>query len=634
MLAAAVAVGVSSAMAHIERASYFPNPAADGGVNPPPGAKVPDARGLYSALKKKPPGTTRVVCLGKAVSQKGVKRAKRRLRRARRKGATKRRVLAFKRRLRSARRSYRRRTNANPSIQELKRRIGSARKGGYFIRPNDKKQLGKKAARRLRRFNLRLLEKCRFNSIQAAVNASGNNDRVVIMPGLYTEPESRKEPTGDPKCADLREQNDKNSSTALSYPYQFKCPNDQNLIAVMGRRPGPGQDPQPPLWERDGIPNEGPCIRCNLQMEGSGVGPDDVVVEGGDASKGNGGPSSAGSAKDIGIRADRADGFVLRNVTVRHNHEHAIYVVESDGYRLERFKTFYPGEYGVLTFVSDHGLIQHCETKGAGDAGIYPGAAPETGEETKEGRQRYNQVLQFCDMHHNALGFSATDGNAIHVRHNNFFDNGVGLSTDVITAPGHPGFPTDTSLIEDNYFYSNNFNPFLPDSDVHPTIPPAVGTGMWILGGNNHLIRNNHFWDNWRRGAMLAGVPDSLVCGPARDGNQQKGCEEGKISTSHRNRFTGNTMSRTPDGKVDLNGVDFWWDEFAENFNNCWYHNVGRDATPSSITADPQGLPADCATSRGTSSAPKESELMHCLVNYTTDTQTCPWFTTPPEPKP
>ena len=48
--------------------------------------------------------------------------------------------------------------------------------------------------------NRRLYSRCRFRSIQEAVNASGNNDRVVIMPGLYTEPESRAAPTFDPAC--------------------------------------------------------------------------------------------------------------------------------------------------------------------------------------------------------------------------------------------------------------------------------------------------------------------------------------------------------------------------------------------------------------------------------------------------
>jgi len=56
------------------------------------------------------------------------------------------------------------------------------------------------------------------------------------------------------------------------YAYQSKCPNDQSLIAVRGRRLGSGADPQPPRWDRHGIPNIGSCLRCNLQIEGGPVG--------------------------------------------------------------------------------------------------------------------------------------------------------------------------------------------------------------------------------------------------------------------------------------------------------------------------------------------------------------------------
>ena len=48
---------------------------------------------------------------------------------------------------------------------------------------------------------------------------------------------------------------------------------------------------------------------------------------------------------------------MLRNLTVRHAREHDIYILETDGYLFDRFKTFYAGGYGVLTFVEDHGVI-------------------------------------------------------------------------------------------------------------------------------------------------------------------------------------------------------------------------------------------------------------------------------------
>src|SRR4029077_3896533 len=50
------------ALAHIERASYWPDPAPDTSVSPPAGGSVPAVRSLFSALNKKAPGTTRIVC--------------------------------------------------------------------------------------------------------------------------------------------------------------------------------------------------------------------------------------------------------------------------------------------------------------------------------------------------------------------------------------------------------------------------------------------------------------------------------------------------------------------------------------------------------------------------------------------
>ena len=115
------------------------------------------------------------------------------------------------------------------------------------------------------------------------MNESGNNDRVVIMPGLYTEPESRAAPTNDPAAPVPDHERPRRDTVALSYKYQFYCPNDQNLIAVLGREPGADRSARStPLEDRHGIPDLGPCIRCNLQIEGSGVGPDDVIIDAGD----------------------------------------------------------------------------------------------------------------------------------------------------------------------------------------------------------------------------------------------------------------------------------------------------------------------------------------------------------------
>ncbi len=577
----------ATAAAHVERSGYWPDPAPDAAVRPAAGGDVPKIRSLSSALKTKPPGTTRVVC-------------------------------------------------RQDSLSRLKRSIARARKDGYDIRPTDHRRLTAKQARGLMRTNRRLRRLCRYDEIQPAVTASGNNDRVVVMPGLYTEPTARAQPTHDPACAKDLTLNDLGETGALSYAYQAHCPNDQNLVAVIGREVGPGSDPSPANADRRGIPNLGRCIRCNFQLEGSGVSADDVVVEAGDADAGNGGPSGAGHKKDVGIRADRADGFVLRNLTVRHATEHGIYVIESDGYMLDRFKAYYNGAYGTLTFVEDHGVQQNCDAAGHGDSGLYPGAPAETGAQRAAGtRFRYNQEVRFCDAHHNSAGYSATNGNAVWIHDNNFFDNSLGSNTDVVTAPGHPGFPGDSSLWEDNNYYSNNFNAYARGSDVKPIFPYPIGTGAWIAGGNDHTIRGNRFYDNWRRGVMLLTAPDVAVCGPLI-GERVDGCNPATLSTSHGNRIHDNVMGADPAGAPAPNGVDFWWDAFPGSHGNCWYRNVG----PAPITSSPASLPGCASGTRpeesvGLGDVVNEAELLVCLVSFTSeryDPATCPWFKTPPRP--
>jgi hypothetical protein len=605
------------ASAHVERPAYFPDPAADKAGKQITGGEVPEPRTLGSALESRLPGETRVVC-------------------------------------------------QENSLDLLREAVADARRRGYYVRPTDRRRLSKKKAARLIEINEKLAERCRYDEIQPAVSDSGNNDRVVVMPGLYTEPTARAQPTHDPACAELTQNGDPPSRTgALSYRYQAQCPNDQNLISVVGRKPGVEAAPDPPRYDREGIPDLGKCIRCNLQIEGSGVSADDVVVDSGDTSAGNGGPSGIGSAKDVAIRADRADGFVLRKVTTRHAAEHGIYVIETDGFLLDRFKAFYNGLYGTLTFASDHGRHSNCEGAGHGDSAVYPGAPPDTGEQGRElgivSEVRLNNEVTRCDMHHNLAGYSATNGNAVHVHHNNVYDNTLGFNTDAVTAPGHPGFPGDTSLVENNNFFSNNFNPYVDESDVEAAFPYPTGTGLWVAGGNHHTVRNNNFWDNWRRGTMQFSVPDALVCGPDSD-NVQRGCDASRASTSHFDSYHGNRMGFVPEEFRDprlaerlritnggpngqprqANGTDLWWDDFVGAEGNCWYRN---ESAFGAVTMSPRELPScndgqDPASSMGIGSPVNEGELLSCLAAFINrdqggldpDTSTCPWLRTPAEP--
>ena len=561
-LGAAVAVALSLlavpalASAHIERSSYWPDPAPDTAVSPAAGGQVPAYRPLLTALQSTPPGKTLVVC----------------------------------------------RSN---SMTRLQASVADAQANGYRLRPMGQLlTLTATQAQNLLDFNQQLMDECDYQHIQPAVNAAGNNDRIVIMPGTYLEPASRAVPDLPAECEALRIESDTGSG-AVSYRYQEACPNAQNLIAIIGRQSN-GDPPQPALRDRRGIPDLGPCIRCNVQIEGSGVAPRDVVIDAGRVESGNGGPPDP--VKDVGIRADRADGIYMRNFTVRHAAEHGVYVLESDGYALDRVKSFYNLEYGYLQFASDHGLAQDCETVGNGDAGIYPGGAPDSAP-------RLNQLVQRCDSHHNALGYSGTMGNSVHVLNNNFYDNTTGLSTDSFFAGGHPGYPQDHTVFEGNRIFSNNFNSYAPESDVVSVVPVPIGTGILIAGGNDNLVQGNWIYDNWRRGTMLIAVPDLFS-------NQI-----GLLSTSHRNRQIDNHMGISPSGTPMPNGVDFWWDAFPLTRGNCWENN-------GAVTTDPPNL-AKCsglALRVGLGDVENQLEVLNCASGEVDPSGSCPWFTMPPQP--
>ena len=212
---AAVAMLVPAlALAHIERASYWPDPGARHlGQAGRRRLRSRRAQALQRRSKKKKPGKTRVVC--PTVPSKKLRKH----------GTAK-------------------QLSKNKSIKALNKDLKKARKKGYKLRESQPAiKLKKKKAKKLRKFNLKLLRQCKYKSIQDAVTASHNNDRVEIMPGLYTEPKSRAKPTNDPACDQYKITNDKNQAGAVSYAYQFHCPNDQNLIAVLGRsadqHPGP-----------------------------------------------------------------------------------------------------------------------------------------------------------------------------------------------------------------------------------------------------------------------------------------------------------------------------------------------------------------------------------------------------------
>ena len=69
-------------------------------------------------------------------------------------------------------------------------------------------------------------------------------------------------------------------------------------------------------------------------------------------------------------------------------------------------------------------------------------------------------------------------GNAVRITSNHIYGNTTGISSDTLSAAGHPGFPADSSEIDHNFIYSNNLNLYTEDPPVDPLVGVPLGTGI------------------------------------------------------------------------------------------------------------------------------------------------------------
>jgi hypothetical protein len=277
-------------------------------------------------------------------------------------------------------------------------------------------------------------------------------------------------------------------------------------------------------------------------------------------------------------------------------------------------------------------------------------------------------------MRNSTLGYSGSMGNAVRITNNHIYGNTTGIASDTLSSAGHPGFPTDSSKIDHNFIYANNFNTYRKDSPVDALVTVPIGTGIIYAGMNDARVHDNWFFDNWRYAAMLFAVPDALTSygGPEGDvfpGVSCPGAPENGVSTSCGNHYYDNRFGQVPDGfrfpKVLEtygvphgalqsrlpNGTDGWWDEFVGNTGNCWYDNTGPDGTPSTVTGPgpagatpglpPQTLPncsggEDPSGSVGMGDPAKEQYLVNCSEgpseSETGESPNCDWYSPPAQP--
>jgi hypothetical protein len=351
----------------------------------------------------------------------------------------------------------------------------------------------------------------------------------------------------------------------------------------------------------DGTPG---CLRCNLQLEGTGDRPDDVVIEGGFTHDGD-------WARRVGIYAAHANGLYVRNLTAQRYSVAGIEVDWTDGFVLDKVTGRRNGAYGVTATGDDHGVIDGCTATGNSAAGI---ATVPLGN---VGGARPTVEVRRCRSAGNLVGYEG--GDSVYVHDNDLSGNAVGISTGAGSLQRHGSFIA-------NRVYGNNANPYRnvwsgrcakpPRDRASDVLCPAtavpVGTGLVVSAGQQNIYAGNLIYDNWRSGASQLGF-------------------------ARGNRWMGNLMGITPAGATVPNGLDYWWDRTGEQ--NCWQDNASSWGT---VRSAPPGLP-DCAHPSGAGAGISTWQTISACSAYAPAAegtpkgvrpQGCPWIDTPPRPAP
>lgn len=507
-------------------------------------------------------------------------------------------------------------------------------------RPDSRDRIARMPAGSLKSRNRELLRQCRFHSIQDAINTiKAKKTSIYVLPGVYPESKWANAPRTD-YCSHLKTKsndplpaseyigsitspgtgaaNAESNPIAVSYSDQRRCAHNLNLIALFG----------------DNTPKDGSIdcnsVYCGTQIVGTGRSRRDVLIDN-------------RYSKLNAIRADRMGGIYLRNFTVQQSEFNAVYVMETDGFAIDRVVARANDEYGMLTFASDHGLIQNSEAYFNGDSGIYPGSASDLNADNPNFKAvRYAIEIRHNNSHDNTLGYSGTAGNSIWAHDNKFHDNATGIATDSLF-PGHPGLPQDHARWSYNKIFHNNKNWYTRFVDkgicdkpmkqrgylqgtVCPVVPTPVGSGILIAGGNFNSTDHNWIFDNWRYGTMQFWVPAVLrdEYDPAK-----------LYDTSHHNHTTHNHMGIRPGGAKLHNGMDHWWDD--EGAGNCWEDNdYSRGHRTDNFTVDPPSCAAGGSLFTPGATV-KDAGFLSCSQYDRSDPvwrhpPNCTWFDSPSKP--
>ena len=196
-----------------------------------------------------------------------------------------------------------------------------------------------------------------------------------------------------------------------------------------------------------------------------------------------------GDKKSNGITVDGVGYVKILNLTVRNYAGNGIYFNDAHHYMAARIDSIKNRTYGLYAFNSYNGVFRNSWGYGSADSPYYIGQCLHCGAvlENLVGRKSY-------------MGYSGTNATGVIIRNSKFIGNGVGLAPN--TLPTEDLAPNRGTLIINNVIKNNNYET-IPASGISETFGFPYGTGVWMIGTHNNVVRGNRIDNHKRYGVLL-----------------------------------------------------------------------------------------------------------------------------------
>ena len=247
--------------------------------------------------------------------------------------------------------------------------------------------------------------------------------------------------------------------------------------------------------------------------------------------------------KANGFLVDNANNVRISNLTTRNYTANGIFFTDVNGYQADHIDAIKNRTYGIYAFNSYNGVFRKSFGWGSGDSSFYVGQCLGCGA-----------LLEDLVSKYSFLGYSGTNATGVVIRDSIWTKNGAGIVPN--TLPSEEFAPNRGTTIVNNKVYNNNYKT-IPAKGFSETVSIPFGTGIWLAGTHNNVVKNNLIYDHESFGVFVSESihPDSLPMN---------------------NLVVRNTIRRS-----NIDGDEFGWDLAwtGEGSNNCFSGNDFKGET-------------------------------------------------------